>query len=156
VAPDDTLYVYQEQRSFTAFGASGNSGQFKFEQEHLLLSDAVGKAGGLLDSQADPGQVLLYRLEHRSNLGKMQMNLSAFAPDVTEVPTIYRANFRDPSSFFVAKKFYVHDRDVLYVTNADKVELFKFLALITGVTDSAATAASDVVTVRSAGRSLGH
>jgi polysaccharide biosynthesis/export protein len=156
VAPEDTLYVYQEQRSFTAFGASGTSGQFKFEQEHVLLSDAVGKAGGLLDSQADPGQVLLYRLEHRSNLEKMQMNLSAFAPDVLEIPTIYRANFRDPSSFFVAKKFYVHDRDVLYVTNADKVELFKFLALITGITGAAATASSDVATTRSAGRYLGQ
>jgi polysaccharide biosynthesis/export protein len=156
VAPGDTLYVYQEQRSFTVFGASGSSGQFKFEQEHVLLSDAVGKAGGLLDSQADPGQVLLYRLEHRSNLEKMHLNLSAFAPDAREIPTIYRANFRDPSSFFVAKKFYVHDRDVLYVTNADKVELFKFLSLITGMTGAVANAASDVATTKSAGRYLGQ
>ncbi len=154
VAPDDTLYVYQEQRSFTAFGASGNSGQFKFEQEHVLLSDAVGKAGGLLDSQADPGQVLLYRLEHRANLEKMKVNLSAFAPDVLEVPTIYRANFRDPSSFFVAKKFFVHDRDVLYVTNADQVELFKFLTLITGIVGAAASTAADAATTRNAGRYL--
>lgn len=152
VAPDDTFYVYQEQRSFTAFGASGSSGQFKFEQEYLLLSDAVGKAGGLLDSQADPGQVLLYRLEHRQALEKMNLDLSAFAPDVLEVPTIYRANFRDPSSFFVAKKFYMHDRDVLYVTNADKVELFKFLALITGITGAAATTASDIAGVKSGGK----
>jgi polysaccharide biosynthesis/export protein len=156
VAPDDTLYVYQEQRSFNAFGASGQSGQFKFQQEHLPLSDAVGKAGGLLDAQADPGQVLLYRVERRENLQKMGVDLTNIGADLREVPTIYHANFRDPSSFFVAKKFYVHDRDVLYVTNADKVELFKFLGLVTGVTDSAATVASDLVTIRNAGKSLGQ
>lgn len=152
VAPNDTLYVYQEQRSFTAFGASGTSGQFKFEQEHLSLSDGVGKAGGLLDAQADPGQVLLYRLEHRANLEQMRVSLSGFPSNVEEIPTIYRANFRDPSSFFVAKKFYMQDRDVLYVTNADKIELFKFLSLLTGITGSAATVAADVVTTRSASK----
>lgn len=54
VEPGDTLYVYQYQRAFMAFGATGASGQFKFLQEDVTLSDAVGKAGGLLDSRAEP------------------------------------------------------------------------------------------------------
>jgi polysaccharide export outer membrane protein len=156
VQPDDTIYVYQYQRSFTAFGASGTSGQFKFQQEVLTLADAVGKAGGLLDAQADPGQILLYRIESRENLERMGVDVSSFAIDVTSIPTIFHANFRDPSSFFVAKKFFMHDRDVIYVTNADKVELFKFLGLVTGVTDAGASVMSDAVTIRNAGKSLGQ
>ena len=148
VAPGDTFYVFQEQRSFTAFGASGASGQFKFEQEHLLLTDAVGKAGGLLDNRADPGQVLVYRNESRDILERLHIDISQFPTTATSIPTIYRANFRDPSSFFVASEFYVHDHDVIYVTNADQVELFKFLNLAMSVPDSVATVSGDLLATR--------
>ena len=154
VSPGDVIYVYQQKRSFTAFGASGQSGQFKFEQEHLPLADAVGKAGGLLDDRANPGEVLVYRLEHREPLIKMGADISAFPVTQRVIPTIYRANFRDPSSFFVAKSFFMQDRDVIYVSNADKVELFKFLELVTGVSGAVANVAADAVTTRSAVRLL--
>ena len=78
VAPGDTLYVYQYQRAFMAFGATGASGQFKFLQENVTLSDAVGKAGGLLDDRAEPGQVFVYRIEKRSTLEKMGVDTSKF------------------------------------------------------------------------------
>eukprot|EP01037_Dinobryon_pediforme_P019513 gene19513-19942_t len=156
VEPGDTIYVFQQQRAFNAFGASGTSGQFKFEQEHLLLSDAVGKAGGLLDNRADPGMVLLYRLEHRKLLEKMHVDLSGFPPQMETIPTIYRANFRDPASFFIAKSFYMQDRDVIYVTNADQVELNKFLGLATSVPDAISTITSDAVTTRNAIRQLAN
>lgn len=156
VAPGDTIYVYQQQRSFTAFGASGQSGQFKFEQEHVTLADAVGKAGGLLDNRADPGAVFVYRLEYRKNLEKMNVDLSAFVPEQKIIPTVYRGNFRDPSSFFVAKSFFLQDRDVLYVTNADQIELFKFLSLVQAVPDTIANVGADAVAVRNTARILHH
>ena len=72
VAPGDTIYVYREQQKFVALGAlgaggqtSGLTGQFAFEQEWLSLNEAVAKAGGLLDTRANPGQVFLYRIEYR-------------------------------------------------------------------------------------------
>lgn len=154
VAPGDILYVSQQKRSFTAFGASGQSGQFMFEQEHLTLADAAGKAGGLLDNRADPGQVLVYRNEYRPLFERMGADLSSFPAQQKIIPTIYRGNFRDPSSFFVAKDFFMQDRDVLYVTNAEKVELFKFLELVTGTTGAVGLTASDVVTARDAVRVL--
>ena len=156
VAPGDTIYVYQQQRSFTAFGESGQSGQFKFEQEHVTLADAVGKAGGLLDNRADPGAVFVYRLEYRKILEKMNVDLSAFVPEQKIIPTVYRGNFRDPSSFFVAKSFFLQDRDVLYVTNADQIELFKFLSLVQAVPDTIANVGADAVAVRNTARILHH
>ncbi len=148
VAPGDTLYVYQYQRAFMAFGATGASGQFKFLQENVTLSDAVGKAGGLLDSRAEPGQVFVYRIEKRSTLEKMGADISNFPGDLEEIPTIFRVNFRDPSGFFAARRFPMRDNDIIYVDNADQVEITKFLTMLTTVTGAASTAASDAATTK--------
>ncbi len=148
VAPGDTLYVYQYQRAFMAFGATGNSGQFKFLQENVTLSDAVGKAGGLLDSRAEPGQVFVYRIEKRSTLEKMGVDTSNFPEEREEIPTIFRVNFRDPSGFFAARRFPVRDNDIIYVDNADQVEITKFLAMLATLTGAASTVASDAASTK--------
>jgi polysaccharide biosynthesis/export protein len=148
VAPGDTLYVYQYQRAFMAFGATGTSGQFKFLQDNVTLNDAVGKAGGLLDNRSDPGQIFVYRLENRAALKKMGANTSRFPEDKELIPTIYRVNFRDPSGFFAASKFPMRDGDVLYVDNADQVEITKFINLITTILQPPSTVLSDVIIAR--------
>jgi polysaccharide export outer membrane protein len=148
VEPGDTLYVYQYQRSFTAFGATGVSGQFKFLQEDVTLSDAVGKAGGLLDSRAEPGQVFVYRVETRATLEKMGVDLSKFDANRVDIPTIYRVNFRDPSGFFAAQRFPMRDDDVIYVDNADQVEITKFLSMITTITGAASSVAGDAASTK--------
>jgi polysaccharide export outer membrane protein len=157
VSPGDAVYVSFYQRSFMGFGATGLVGQFKFQQEILELNEAVGKAGGLLDNRADPGQVFVYRLESREALAKMGADLSKFAPDKQVIPTIYRVNFRDPSGFFASRKFPMRDGDILYVDNADQVEITKFLNLITTISGSTATVATDASATKDALRDLrGH
>jgi polysaccharide export outer membrane protein len=126
-----------------AFGATGVSGQFKFLQENVTLNDAVGKAGGLLDSRAEPGQVFVYRIESRATLQRMGVDTSTFPQDRQDIPTIFRVNFRDPSGFFAARRFPMRDNDIIYVDNADQVEITKFLNMVTTVTGSASTAAND-------------
>jgi polysaccharide export outer membrane protein len=143
VAPGDIVYVQQNQRAFMAFGATGLSGQFKFGQENLTLNEAVGKAGGLLDARADPGEVFVYRIEARPTLEKMGVDLKAFEVGRRSLPTIFRVNFRDPSGFFAARRFPMRDGDVVYVDNADQVEITKFLSLLTTVTGAGATVAVD-------------
>jgi polysaccharide export outer membrane protein len=157
VSPGDAVYVSFYQRSFMAFGATGASGQFKFQQEILELNEAVGKAGGLLDNRSDPGQVFVYRLEDRDALAKMGADISHFPDDRKVIPTIYRVNFRDPSGFFAARKFPMRDGDILYVDNADQVELTKFLNLITTISGSASTVATDISATHDAIKDLrGH
>jgi polysaccharide export outer membrane protein len=152
VQPGDTLYVYSYQRAFTAFGATGQSSQFKFQQENLTLNDAVGKAGGLQDVRADPGQVFVYRIEHRSTLERIGADISHFRPDEAEISTIYRVNFRDPSGFFAARRFPMRDNDVIYVDNADQVEVTKFINLITTLQ----TPANQALTTWSSAKFLLH
>jgi polysaccharide export outer membrane protein len=150
VESGDTLYVYQYQRAFLAFGATGESGQFKFLQEKLSLNDAVGKAGGLLDNRAEPGQVFVYRLEKRATLEKMGVDVSPFADDEDDIPTIFRVSLRDPSGYFAASRFPMRDGDVLYVDNADQVEVAKFLGMMTNFTGSTSGAALDAANAKAA------
>lgn len=153
VAPGDSIYVYREQQKYVAVGALGTTGQafglagqFTFDQEKLSLNEAVAKAGGLLDTRADPRQVFLYRLEFRDSLEKMGVDLAKFTPDQRLIPTIYRANYRDPSSFFFAQQFPMRHKDVVYVANADSIEFVKFLAYVTAITSTVSGVATDVVT----------
>ncbi len=64
----------------TAGQTFGLTGQFAFEQEKLSLNEALAKAGGLIDTRANPSQVFLYRLEFRNVLEKVGMDLRSFRP----------------------------------------------------------------------------
>lgn len=143
VAPGDLIYIQQYQRAFMAFGATGARGQFKFLQQDLTLSEAVGKAGGLLDARAEAGQVFVYRIEERSTLLTMGADVSKFELSHDEIPTIFRVNLRDPSGFFAARRFPMRDNDIIYVDNADQVEITKFLALLTTATGVGSEIAGD-------------
>lgn len=151
VAPGDTVYVSRLQQKFMAVGAlgsvgqtSGLTGQFAFEQERLSLNEALAKAGGLMDSRADPSQVFIYRVESREMLEKMGVDCTRFPPDQKWIPTVYRANFRDPSSFIFASRFPMRHKDLIYVANADANEVVKFLAYARSITSTVSGVASDV------------
>jgi polysaccharide export outer membrane protein len=163
VEPGDTIYVYRQQQKFVAVGALGGAGQtsgltglFAFEQERLSLNEAVAKAGGLLDTRANPAQVFVYRVEHRQTLEALKVDLTKFPRDQKFIPTIYRANFSDPSSFFFAQSFPIRHKDIIYVANADAVELAKFLGFLRTVTSTVAGVAIDGLTVGNPSRALGQ
>jgi polysaccharide biosynthesis/export protein len=152
VVPGDTIMVERERRTYLAFGASGLNGRFEFEDADLKLSDALGKAGGLLDSRADPAQVYVYRIVKRDLLVKLGINTSKFPGQ--DVPVIFRANLRDPSTFFAATKFPMQDRDIIYVTNSQATELYKFLDLVGSVPATTGNVAEDVLATRNAIRAF--
>lgn len=166
VQPDDVIYVSRNQRKFVAAGAIGATsgttitsstslttavGLFSFDQEHLSLNEALGKAGGLLDYRADPAQVFLYRMERRKTLEGMGVDLGRFAPNQRLIPTVYRADFRDPSSFVYAQRFPMRDKDTIYVGNSEATEVSKVFNYLTLWTSTPAQVASNANTVAHAG-----
>ncbi|MDX2257915.1 MAG: polysaccharide biosynthesis/export family protein [Hyphomicrobiaceae bacterium] len=163
VEPGDVLYVYSDPQKFVAVGALANvsqtqglTGLFNFDSSKLSLAEGVARAGGLLDQRSDGRQVLLYRSEYRSVLERSGVDLSPFPPDQRMIPTIYRANYRDPSVFFYANRFPMRNRDIIYVANADSIEVDKFLSYARLWTSTVAGVASDALITRDSIRALGN
>jgi polysaccharide export outer membrane protein len=131
VQPGDQIYVYREQQSFMAFGATGLQGQINFEAWRVTLAEAVAKAGGLLDVQANPGSVFLYRVEPREVAKRLGVDVSTFASPV--VPVIFSISLLDPGGYFLATKMWMRHEDVLFVANAPSVDMTKFMVYLNTV-----------------------
>jgi polysaccharide biosynthesis/export protein len=131
VQPGDRIYVYQEDQKFVAFGASGTQGEFPFGAWRINLASAVAKAGGLIDGQADPGSVFLYRSEPRHVAEQLGADVSKFEGDI--VPVIFSVSFQDPGGYFLATQMQVRNADVLFVANAQAVEITKFATFLNTV-----------------------
>ena len=146
--PNDTIYLYKEPQTFLAFGATGTQGQFPFSAGaqssawRMTLAEGVAAAGGLLDLQADPGSVFLYRREPRELAEKLGVDCSKM--DGPTVPVVYSTSFADPAGYFLATRVQMHNKDVIFAANAQSVEIQKFTtflnALISVPNNVAATA----------------
>lgn len=128
VQPGDRIYVYREDQKFTAFGATGLQGEIPFAAWRINLASAVGKAGGLIDTQADPGSVFLYRSEPRHVAEQLGVDVTRYEGDI--VPVVFNVSFRDPGGYFLATKLQMRNEDVLFVANAESVEITKFTTFL--------------------------
>ena len=125
VRPQDTIYVFREPQTFLAFGASGRQGQIPFEAWRVSLSEAIAKAAGLVDVNADPSAVFVYRGETRDVAKLLGVDISKFEGPI--IPIIYNVDLRDPGGYFLTSKFEMRNKDVVYVSNASSVEATKFM-----------------------------
>ncbi|HEY7299564.1 MAG TPA: polysaccharide biosynthesis/export family protein [Xanthobacteraceae bacterium] len=149
VRPQDTIYVFSEPQTFLAFGASGQQGQFPFGAWRLSLAEAMAKAGGLNDIQADPASVFLYRGETREVAQQLGIDCSPFTGPI--VPVIYNLNLRDPAGYFLATKFEMRNKDVIFASNAYAVDSTKFmlyLRMIIGTVNDPIVAATNAYTLK--------
>jgi polysaccharide export outer membrane protein len=154
VAPGDTVLVNRERRTYSIFGASGLNGRFDFEDANLTFGEALGKAGGLLDGRADPARVFLYRSVPRNVVQRLGVDTSRFAG--ADIPVIFRANMRDPSSFFAVQTFAMQDKDIIYISNSDSVELVKFLDVLNSASSTSAGVVTDAADAKSAVKSIAN
>jgi polysaccharide biosynthesis/export protein len=131
--PGDVLTLVRLPQSFTAFGATGLNTQVNFTAEKMTLVEGLAKAGGLLDLRSDPAGVFLFRFEPPGivkTLGRPQLGTG---PDGSS-PVVYRLDLSDAKSYFLAQRFPIHDKDIIYVANADLNELQKFFSLLNTLT----------------------
>jgi polysaccharide biosynthesis/export protein len=128
--PGDTIYLYKEPQTFLAFGASGQQGQLQFSAGNqssawrMTLAEAVAAAGGLLDIQADPGSVFLFRREPRELAERLGVDCSKMQGPA--VPIVYSVSFVDPAGYFLATKVQMRNKDVIFAANAQAVDITKF------------------------------
>lgn len=129
LAPNDVLTLLYLPYSFTALGAVGKSSEVSFESTGMTLAQALGRIGGLDDQRSDPKGVFIFRME-RTAAPERDAVMSTPRNETAMVPVIYRINLRDPASLFLAQRFEVQNRDVLFVSNSPTTDLQKFLGLL--------------------------
>jgi polysaccharide biosynthesis/export protein len=131
--PGDVLTLVRLPQSFTVFGATGANAQVNFTAERMTLVEALAKAGGLQDLRADPAGVFLFRFDPPAIVKTLGRPLLGTGPDGFS-PMVYRLDLSDAKSYFLAQRFPIHDKDIIYVANADLNELQKFFSLLNTLT----------------------
>jgi polysaccharide export outer membrane protein len=127
-------------QKFLAYGATGANAEIPFDADGIMLSEALAKAGGLLDYRSDPGGVFVFRYEPSALVQAIRPD-SPIAMTEASVPVVYRLNLRKPEEFFMAQKFPILNRDVIYVSSSPFSDVQKFFGLVGNVTAPAAQGA---------------
>ena len=100
--PGDNIVVWLHPPTFTVLGAASANAVFPFDATGLSLQEAIGRSGGLKDSQADPEGVFVLRYEARGLAGRFaRVN----AGDRDLVPIAYHIDMRKPGSLNLAQRF---------------------------------------------------
>jgi polysaccharide biosynthesis/export protein len=131
--PGDVLTLVRLPQSFTAFGATGANAQIQFTSERMTLVEALAKAGGLQDQRSDPAGVFLFRFEPPKVVNALGRSQLRTGPEGSS-PVVYRLDLRAAKSYFLAQRFPLRDKDIVYVANADFNELQKFFTLLNTLT----------------------
>lgn len=147
VRPNDVLTVIRDPQVFTAYGATGRNAEIPFEAEGITLAQALSKAGGLLDSRADPEGVFVFRYEPVNIASKLSPSARSYANE-RYVKTVYRLNLRDPNNLFLASQFRIFNHDLVYVANAPLTDAQKVMQIFNLAVTPISTSASVITLVK--------
>lgn len=104
VFPTDRISLVRAPRSFSVLGAAGKAEQVAFPAAETSLAEAIALAGGSNPNTGDPRAIFIFRMVK--------------GPDGRDLPTVYHFNMMRASSFLLAQRFAMSDKDVLYIGNA--------------------------------------
>lgn len=139
--PNDVLTLVRDPQTFIAYGATGKNAEIPFDAEGISLSQALAKAGGLLDFRSDPAGVFLFRFEPESVVRALDPHTTIASPHQV-TPVVYRLNLRDAASLFIAQGFRIQNRDLLYVSNAPLMDAQKVMEVVSMISGPATTGLS--------------
>ncbi|PIE12141.1 MAG: sugar ABC transporter substrate-binding protein [Rhodobacterales bacterium] len=123
----DTIILEQDDRSFTALGATGGQRLVKFETQAISAIEAIAQVGGLNPSLADPTGVFVFRNEPEEIAERLT------GLDLTGTQRmVYVLDLTVPNGMFMARDFAIRDGDTVYVTEAPFVQFNKTIAALTG------------------------
>ncbi|KSB90021.1 hypothetical protein AS593_11400 [Caulobacter vibrioides] len=119
--PRDRIVVAYQPRTFTIFGATGKVSETPFQTPRVSLAEAIARAGGPNDQQADASAVFVFRYEPSAADG---------APVAGARPVAYRLDLLKAQSYFLAQGFEMRPRDVIYVANARANQSTKLIQVL--------------------------
>lgn len=122
----DRVLVEQDQRAYTALGATGSQTRVQFETQTITAIEAIAQVGGLDPNLADPTGVFIFR-DERPEIVNAVLGRSDFtAPQ----RMIYILNLTEPNGLFVARDFAIKDNDTVFVTEAPFAQFTKVLTSV--------------------------
>jgi len=126
LASGDVVTALYQPYSFTVLGAASKNEEVRFESTGLMLSQALGRVGGLRSDTADPKGVFIFRWEKSANSAAAGDSSAA----TSGIPVIYRIDLKQPETYLAAQRFEMRNGDVLYVSNSPVSEFQRFVSLV--------------------------
>lgn len=134
IRPGDRLMLVDDPRTYSILGASGRVEQVPFSRSSVSLAEAIATAGGTNANLGDPAAIFLFRYV-RDAEGR-------------EVPRVYHINMMQTGAYFIAQKFTMQDKDVLYFGNAAANQPSKLVQLISQLFSPVLTVTSAVSVIQ--------
>lgn len=119
--PRDRISLIYQPRTFTVFGATGKVSETPFQTPRVSLAEAIARAGGPSDQQADASAVFVFRYAP---------SLFDGAPAPGAKPVAYRLDLLKAQSYFLAQGFEMRPRDVIYIANARSNQPTKVIQIL--------------------------
>nr|WP_052118067.1 polysaccharide biosynthesis/export family protein [Novosphingobium pentaromativorans] len=128
--PGDRIALISDPRTFTILGAAGRIDQIALTHSNMTLAQAIASAGGPNPNLGDPKAIFVFR----------------YVPDANgqTKPVVYHINMMQAGSFFLAQRFALQDRDVIYFGNARANQPSKLIQLISQLFSPILTVTSTV------------
>jgi polysaccharide biosynthesis/export protein len=117
----DRIAVTYQPRTFTVFGATGKVSELPFQSPRVSLAEAIARAGGPSDQQADASAVFVFRYQPSAADG---------TPVTGARPVAYRLDLLKAQSYFLAQGFEMRPRDVIYIANARSNQQTKLIQIL--------------------------
>lgn len=134
IHPGDRLTLINNPRTYSVLGAPGRVEQVPFSRSSVSLAEAIANAGGVNPGVGNPAAIFVFRYVRDA-----QGN---------EAPVVYHLNMMKTGSYFVAQRFAMQDKDVLYFGNAAANQPSKLIQLISQLFSPILTVTSAVQTVQ--------
>lgn len=112
IRPGDQIELIKKPQTFAVLGAAGRVEQLPFAAPSVSLAEALSAAGGPNPNLGDAKAVFIFRF------------------DAGDEPTVYHINMMNPGSVFLAQRFAMRDKDVLYIGNAAANQPGKLIQLV--------------------------
>lgn len=115
----DRILLMRKPWTYSVLGSANRINRFDLPLRPLSLIEALALAGGPSEYTANPGAVFVFRND--ADPGP--------APG-GNLPTVYHLNMMKASSYLLAQRFYLTDKDVVYVAGAEANQPSKLLQII--------------------------
>ncbi len=119
----DKVIVDEDERYFVAAGATGDR-IINFNREHVTAMEALSMAGGLTETRANPGGILILRdypaaAVRTDGIGGPKQRQVVFTVDLTSA-----------DGLFAAREFQINPGDLVMVTEAPMISVSQVISLV--------------------------